>query len=54
MAESLILVPAAGAVPGLKDAGPRGMGGEVALLYSHLVDTTCHELTQAHKGVRNQ
>ena len=30
---------------------PGGVGGQVALCRSHLVDPTCHELPQAHEGL---
>ena len=51
IAKHLFFVPAPGAVSGFEDAGPRGVGGEIALLGSHLMDTPCHELAQAHEGV---
>jgi len=30
---------------------PRGVCGQVALCRSHLVDSPCHELSEAHEGV---
>ena len=52
--ESLVLVPASGAVFGFKDIGPRRMGGKIALMCSHLVDAACHEFAQAHERVRDE
>ena len=54
VAKCLLLIPAPGAVLGIEGAGPRGVGGEVALLGPQLVDTACYELAQAHEGVRSE
>jgi len=44
MAKGLILLTASEAVAGIIQLRPRWVGGEVALLGSHLVDASGHEL----------
>jgi len=33
---------------------PGGVGGQLTLLRSHLMDSSCHKLPQAHEGVRGK
>ena len=44
MAERLRLVPAKGAERGFVSIKPGGLGGQVAFLGAHLMDTACHKL----------
>ena len=47
MAKGFVLIAAPWTVLGGEGIRPRGMGGEVALQCSHLVDATGHEFAQA-------